>query len=73
MAPLNLEVDTDSENFFAGATHLMEVSGVLNNGMQGLEKRMKDKLRRLEKALPDLPTFIIVVEFSIPYSRMSWL
>lgn len=65
LAPQN----QDKDLIFNRAARL-EATGILEENEQNtVESRIKKKLRRL-KPERDLPTFIVVVEFSKPWSKM---
>lgn len=66
--------DADDTLIFNGAARL-EVSGILKeNPATGntVEKRYKEKLRRLHKEEGYERDYIIIVEFSVPWSKMGY-
>jgi hypothetical protein len=73
MVPVDYPHSPDEENFFGIPTHVMEVSGISNGTMADITQRKNEKLERLARSTPLFPAFVIVVEFSTPYSRMDWL
>ncbi len=65
LAPQNQDKD-----LIFNRTARLEATGILEENEQNtVESRIKQKLRRL-KPERDLPTFIVVVEFSKPWSKM---
>ncbi len=64
--------DVDETLIFNGAARL-EVSGILKENPETgntVEKRYKEKLRRLQKTEHERD-YIIIVEFSVPWSKMG--
>lgn len=67
LAPKNQDQDID---LLFNHTARLEASGILEeNENNTVEKRINDKLNRL-KLEGNLPTYIVVVEFSKPWSKM---
>ncbi len=61
--------DSDSDLIFNDAACL-EVSGILTETPENsVDRRIKEKLERLKEE-DGMPTFIVVVEFSKPWSKM---
>lgn len=61
--------DNHSDLIFNHSARL-EISGILNeNPTNSVKSRVNDKIRRLS-AEYDLPSFVVVVEFSKPWSAM---
>lgn len=63
LAPLNQEDDAAHANFFAEATHVLEVSGTLQDDATEMDRRVKEKLRRLKRRPQILPAIVVVVDF----------
>lgn len=63
LIPLDTWADPDDDNFFADATHVLEVSGTLQNDERALDNRVTEKLRRLNSRRQVLPAFVLVVDF----------
>jgi hypothetical protein len=63
LIPADQEGDPDDDNFFAEATHILEVSGTLQADRRELEERVTEKLRRLRRREQPLPAFVLVVDF----------
>ena len=53
----------DDDNFFAVATHVLEVSGTMQHDKNEMENRVSEKIRRLKQKEQSLPAFVLVVDF----------
>jgi len=53
----------DEENFFAEATHVLEVSGTMQDDDRELDSRVREKIKRLKERRQPLPAFVLVVDF----------
>ena len=70
LIPLNLADRADDDNFFADATHILEVSGTLQNDKAVMDERVSEKLKRLKSKKQELPAFVIVVDFRFARAKL---
>lgn len=70
LIPADQVADPLDDNFFADATMRLEVSGILSGNSSDIDKRVREKIRRLKRIPSPLSAYIIVVDFGDPIARI---
>ena len=73
LTPITDFIALDSDNFFADATAVLEVSGVLQGTPVEVQYRLNEKVRRFQDAVNLLPTFVVIVSFGASFARLERL
>jgi len=70
LTPFDQVPEVPDDDFFAPATAIMEVSGILS-GEGRVPARVREKRERLKLKPKDLPAYVVVTEFGVPMAQME--